>query len=352
MLYTDCTDCRYPEHFLASTFAISSWGNGVMGCSAGLVAQVSADYGGDIGPFQVAIALTVVALIIILSWEENYGGFGEKIECVDAVDGPCAAARVVVEAEADRLAAEAEEEAAAAANDKAKKGDQPTPTKEAPAQPVTLKQSSILTDLVASARFCVSCKPVLYLGLSQAVFEGAVYTFVFMWSKVLEHSLKTRVPVGLVMTSFMLSMTIGGMFSAFILPFFPGGVEGLSVFTYVVAAAAMCVPVFCFQFEYIFASFLVMEASVGIFYSCGGMLRSKYYPEQQQSSIMNVFRVPLNLLVMLGTKLSDWAEDDESLQRVFMVIVAMHVCAAVLQLAVNMTAPTAKSAKRGKAKSD
>jgi hypothetical protein len=31
---------RFPESLLASTFAISSWGNGAMGFSAGLLGQV------------------------------------------------------------------------------------------------------------------------------------------------------------------------------------------------------------------------------------------------------------------------------------------------------------------------
>ena len=40
---------------------------------AGLLAQVAADVKGDIGPFQLAIALTVLALVLILRWPENYG---------------------------------------------------------------------------------------------------------------------------------------------------------------------------------------------------------------------------------------------------------------------------------------
>ena len=31
------------------------------------------DYAGDIGPFQLAIALTVLSMFIIFFWRENYG---------------------------------------------------------------------------------------------------------------------------------------------------------------------------------------------------------------------------------------------------------------------------------------
>lgn len=44
-----------------------------MAILAGIVSQVLEDYFGHIGPFQGAIALTVLALVLVLSWEENYG---------------------------------------------------------------------------------------------------------------------------------------------------------------------------------------------------------------------------------------------------------------------------------------
>ncbi|CAM9608883.1 unnamed protein product, partial [Ectocarpus sp. 8 AP-2014] len=48
-----------------------------MAVLAGVVAQVAADKLGDIGPFQVAIALTLLALSLLMLWEENYG-YGEE----------------------------------------------------------------------------------------------------------------------------------------------------------------------------------------------------------------------------------------------------------------------------------
>ena len=51
----------------------ASIANGVMAVLAGIVAQVLEDNLGHIGPFQGAIALTILAMILILQWEENYG---------------------------------------------------------------------------------------------------------------------------------------------------------------------------------------------------------------------------------------------------------------------------------------
>lgn len=50
-----------------------------------------------------------------------------------------------------------------------------------------------------------------------------------------------------------------------------------------------------------------------------------------QSSIMSVFRLPLNLLVVIGTKLTNNANDKGALQVVFAVLASMHLVAALLQ---------------------
>ena len=44
-----------------------------MAILAGVIAQLLEDAFGHIGPFQGAIALTALALVLILRWEENYG---------------------------------------------------------------------------------------------------------------------------------------------------------------------------------------------------------------------------------------------------------------------------------------
>ena len=133
----------------------------------------------------------------------------------------------------------------------------------------------------------------------------------------------------------MLAMTFGGVLFGLLLPVFPGGAEGLCVFVYVVSAAAMLVPVFKFEFWWVFCAFLLLETMLGMFNSCGATLRSRYYPEGLQSSIMTVFRLPLNLLVVVGTKLTDQATDVPSLQGVFAVIAGMHVVAMLLQVTLH-----------------
>ena len=261
----------FDEELLSSTFAISSWGNGIVAIAAGIFAQVASDARGDIGPFQLAIFLTFITLLAVLSWRENYGN----------------------------------EEGL----------------------------SSITKSIATSAKVIKGDVSILFLGLSQSFFEGAIYTFVFMWVPSMLQ-VTNNLPTGLVFSCFMLSMTLGGILFSLLLPIFPYGAEGLTIFVYLTAAAAMAVPIFKFEFWWVFISFLVLEAMVGMFNSCGAILRSRYYPEELQSSIMSVFRLPLNLLVVLGTKLTDKANTISSLKFVFGVIVVMHLTAFLLQIAL------------------
>merc|ERR1711998_640250 len=77
-----------------------------------------------------------------------------------------------------------------------------------------------------------------------------------------------------------------------------------------------------------------------MFNSCGGTLRSKYYPDKIQSGLMSIFRVPLNLLVVIGTNLAGYAGADiEKLQSVFAVVVGMHLIALLLQVVIFIFYP-------------
>ena len=66
------------------------------------------------------------------------------------------------------------------------------------------------------------------------------------------------------------------------------------------------------------------------------------------SSIMSVFRLPLNILVVIGTKLTDKAANPASLQAVFKVLVGMHAFAFLLQVALLLIASRSGSSNKDK----
>jgi hypothetical protein len=49
----------------------------------------------------------------------------------------------------------------------------------------------------------------------------------------------------------------------------------------------------------VYLSFLMFETTVGVFYPSYGVIKSEKIPEEIRSSVMNIFRIPLNAFVVL-----------------------------------------------------
>ncbi|KAF0697799.1 Aste57867_11542 [Aphanomyces stellatus] len=247
---------KFPEPLLASTFALASEGNGLIAIVAGLVAQVAADVAGDIAPFQLAIAATVVAAGLIVHYWPT-----DDIKSTEA--------------------------AAAAA---------PSPSR-------------------------VWTWNVVAVGLSYSLFEGAMYIFVFLWVPALQHSSTTQVPVGLVFSNFMLCLAIGGkLFQRAPLPL-----------ALVCAAASICMllPALELGFATTFGSFLLFEVCVGAYFPASATLRADIFPDAAMGATMTAFRLPTNLLVLVGTHV------DAPPAAIFGLCAALHAIAGGLATAVQ-----------------
>merc|ERR1712232_809304 len=90
----------------------------------------------------------------------------------------------------------------------------------------------------------------------------------------------------------------------------------------------MSIPVISTDLWPILGSFLAFETCVGVFLPCAGVMRSKVLPDEIQGSVMNIFRVPLNIFVVVGTKLTDLYPAPT----VFSIIVVWLLLGAVLQV--------------------
>lgn len=116
-------------------------------------------------------------------------------------------------------------------------------------------------------------------------------------------------------------------------------VELASAAVFLTAAAAMALPAFTRDFPTVLVAFLVLETCVGAFYSCSGLMRSRYLPGGLQSSVMNIFRLPLNILVVIGTRMTDLAQPET----VFVVIASWFLISALLQLRLSASASSRES---------
>lgn len=289
----------FPEEWMSRTYSACSIGNGATAIMAGVVAQVLEDAFGHIGPFQGAIALTVLALVLVLGWEENYG--------------------------------------------EANAGDH--------------ESSSLYTQFTDGWKLVAQDSKVLRIGLIQALSEGGMYTFVFMWvPTLLSMDPPGGVPTGCVFSALMMAITIGGIVFQPLEHFFGTKItskarapELSAVFAYILASISMAVPAICLCcaaasvcFERVLMSFVIIEFCVGLSSPIAGTLRSKYVPDAYQGAIMNIFRLPLNIVVVSGTYATDVLEH----YKVYGIVSGLFLIAAILQATLALGSQEKKHMKK------
>jgi hypothetical protein len=149
-------------------------------------------------------------------------------------------------------------------------------------------------------------KRILLVGAVQALFEGAMYIFVLQWPPAMRAalmntpSLAGAVPYGTIFSCFMASCLLGSSLFSRVQSACQSQIEAPTAVMLTAAAAAMgCATMFGMtNLAVLTASFFVFEACVGMYFPSLGTLRSRYIPDSHRSIIMNLFGVPLNLIVV------------------------------------------------------
>jgi MFS family permease len=244
----------FDQAWMGDTFSKAMMLNSMVAIGSGFLANYAADsmpltpsqfdnvfYGGNTTPFDYSIgALLLCWLVIQFAWVENYGS--------------------------------------RSANVAASSGLSLTALKEA----------------VAAIR---NDSRILLIGSMAALFEGSMYTFVFLWTPILQKADQAQLPFGLIfailmMSSFCGSSIFGLLTKRMEVVSIAGGVFG-------VAAMSLAVPSLTNSPTILLIAFMVFEACVGVYWPVIGTLKGIYVPEAQRSAIYNVFRVPLNAIVLV-----------------------------------------------------
>ena len=239
----------YDDQQLASTFSRSTFGNGLAAVVAGLIANTFAEAYGYVAPFMVALVpLLLTALIVFFSWDENFGNQDQN----------------------------------------------------------TMSSFTKAFDLLRNdPKICT-------LAFAQSCFEGAMYTFVFMWTPALKSVAETEAELDGKTLEGSTSQYLGVIFSCFMVCVMMGSsifkimntgksrLYNLPIALHCVSFLMMgAVTLFYDNKLVVYFCFLLFEISVGVFYPAYGVIKSEKLPEEIRSSIMNIFRIPLNAFVVL-----------------------------------------------------
>jgi predicted MFS family arabinose efflux permease len=231
----------YESSWLGETFAYATFGNGLVAVLAGLVANSVASSFGFVAPFIVALLpLTLVAAIVIGTWSENYGN----------------------------------------------------------------QTMNLASSMAKSFNLIRSDWRIASLGLAQSTFEGAMYSFVFMWTPALKSDNElgeetTSAYLGLIFAVFMVCVMIGSsLFKMYSQR--RDMLYKIPIFLHLTAFASMVIITIFFEYKIVvYSMFLVFEMTVGLFYPSYGVIKSEKIPEDIRSAVMSIFRIPLNAFVVL-----------------------------------------------------
>eukprot|EP01147_Barroeca_monosierra_P004407 gene4407-6678_t len=235
------TTAGFDSKWIASTFGIMAIGNGIVAIASGWVAQASVDVvGHPVATFDMSFLLLAIGTASVLStWSENYGASNQKFR----------------------------------------------------------------QNIQQAAEVIWNDRTVLLLGSIQALFEGAMYTFVFVWTPALQENTEHKgilLPLGLIFSTFMMSSAVGGaIFQELTSVPYNISVSWLLRSSFLVSGIVLLVPILTTNLLSRFLCFLIYESAIGIFWPSIATLRANYVPETVRATILNLFRVPLNGLVCL-----------------------------------------------------
>jgi len=164
-------------------------------------------------------------------------------------------------------------------------------------------------------------KKILLCGLIASSFESSMFIFVFNWTPCLMEPNQPVPPFGHIFTGFMIMCLLGTRFYAYLAGTLPVERIGLGV---VIMSTGCHLTVFLVQDVRIrFLAFLVFEMMVGLYFPMMGTLKGDIVPEDMRSTIYNIYRFPLNIIVLLPLMMNF------SITTTFMVTTAILMNAVV-----------------------
>ncbi|KAI9136031.1 hypothetical protein BKA69DRAFT_1135560 [Paraphysoderma sedebokerense] len=234
---------NYDSAWLQTTFAMATFMNGVSAIGSGVIANFLVRPFGNVSPFILAaFTLLAPAIIMLRSWNENYGSHPQL------------------------------------------SGDS--------------KPS-----FWAVVLMIFSDRKIFAVGTIQFTFEAAMFCWIFLWSPVLEKAENTsNLPFGIIFATFMLAIMTGSMLYEILLAkgWSYGGILRMAC-ALAAASFTVCIilPINDYPSVYNFF-FILFEFAVGLYYPSLSTIRSSILPEKVRSTLLNIFRVPLNILVVLA----------------------------------------------------
>jgi len=140
-------------------------------------------------------------------------------------------------------------------------------------------------------------KRILLCGLICSSFESSMFIFVFNWTPCLMEPDQPVPPFGHIFTGFMIFCLLGTRVYAYLAKSL--AVEQIGLVVMIVSGGCHLTVFLCQNVMVRFVAFLAFEACVGLYFPMIGTLKGDIVPEDMRSTIYNIYRLPLNVIVLM-----------------------------------------------------
>ena len=212
-IYPECCVLQrgFDPQWLSITFSKAIFlGNGLVAIVSGLFANLLAENlgFGPVAPFDAAACFLAIGMAIIMSsWSENYG---DPSESKDLMAQFKVAAKAIASGTINSFI-------------------------------IRLQKNEMCTELTFLSNIVHSDEKIALLGAIQSLFEGSMYTFVFLWTPALSPN-EEDIPHGFIFATFMLSSMLGSSIASRLLAR-KLKVEGYMQIVFSISAVTLVLPV-------------------------------------------------------------------------------------------------------------
>lgn len=231
--------------------------------------------GGYCGPFDMAIICLLIGMVLIsVLWEENYGSS------------------------------------------------------------TSAEGNGLVQNLHLAGKLLATDKNMVLVGIIVSCFEGAMFAFVFNWTPALD-STEIPPPHGVIFALFMMACMCGASVSTIVSSKVKPSWRLLGTFSLgIMSFATMAMAASNTGFlRTCFTAFLAFEFCCGVYFPSIGVVKSDIVPENVRGTMYNIYRVPLNAVVV-GLLLGNVS-----------MIKCFGLCAILLTLAMGSMAVICATAK-------
>ncbi len=143
-------------------------------------------------------------------------------------------------------------------------------------------------------------REVLSMGIIESIFQAVINIYLFAWTPILQNSTDTlNINVGFIFTCCIFTMILGTkLFEIFMIY--------LKADSYISVSLALLIQLILFSLVYFIESFFIRLLLLASINGIGGfvnplmsIVKSKILVEEHRASLMSIFRIPLNLYVII-----------------------------------------------------